>query len=220
MVSQEVAALGDRQCRVEPRLLSLVAKRTLDVVLSAALLVLFCPVLCAVALAVRLSSEGPVFYRWRVVGQGGRPFTGYKFRTMVADADALKFRLQTMNEMSGPVFKIRRDPRVTPVGRCLRRFSLDELPQLWSVLKGDMSLVGPRPPLQSEYLRFTDWQRQKLLVKPGITCLWQIRGRNQISDFDEWVRLDLEYIERWSLWLDLKILLLTVPAVFLTRGAS
>jgi lipopolysaccharide/colanic/teichoic acid biosynthesis glycosyltransferase len=118
------------------------------------------------------------------------------------------------------VFKIRGDPRVTPIGRFLRRSSLDELPQLWSVLKGDMSLVGPRPPLQSEYPHFTAWQRQKLLVKPGITCLWQVRGRSRISDFDEWVRLDLEYIERWSLWLDLKILLLTVPAVLLARGAS
>jgi exopolysaccharide biosynthesis polyprenyl glycosylphosphotransferase len=213
-------ALGDRTRLVEAPPVALAAKRTLDVVLSAALLVLFSPLLCVVALAVRLSGEGPIFYRWRVVGQGGRPFTGYKFRTMVADADALKLRLQPMNEMSGPVFKIHGDPRVTPVGRYLRRCSLDELPQLWCVLKGDMSLVGPRPPLQSEYAHFTDWQRQKLLVKPGITCLWQVRGRNRISDFDEWVRLDLEYIERWSLWLDLKILLLTVPAVFLTRGAS
>jgi lipopolysaccharide/colanic/teichoic acid biosynthesis glycosyltransferase len=220
LTATDLLALAEGKRCAEPYPAALLVKRALDVALAATLLVLFLPLLCAIGLAVRLSSEGPIFYRWRVVGQGGRPFTGYKFRTMVADADALKARLQGANEMSGPVFKIRSDPRVTPVGRFLRRSSLDELPQLWSVLKGDMSLVGPRPPLQSEFPHFTPWQRQKLLVKPGITCLWQVRGRSQISDFDEWVRLDLEYIERWSLWLDLKILLLTIPAVLLARGAS
>src|SRR5207244_11951927 len=140
----------------------------------------------------------------------GRFFTGYKFRTMVPNAETLQADLAHRNEMRGPVFKMRDDPRVTRVGRILRRYSLDELPQLWSVLKGDMSLVGPRPPLQTEWARFSEWQRRKLSVTPGITCLWQIRGRNTICDFDEWVRLDIEYIEKWSLWLDLQILARTV----------
>jgi lipopolysaccharide/colanic/teichoic acid biosynthesis glycosyltransferase len=189
-------------------------------VIAATLLVALLPVLAAIALVIRVGCGPPAIYRWRVVGQHGRPFTSYKFRTMVRNADALKPMLLSANTMTGPVFKIPDDPRVTPVGRVLRRYSLDELPQLWSVLKGDMSLVGPRPPLQSEYERFTDIQKQKLAVKPGITCLWQISGRNQIQDFDEWVRLDLEYIRCWSFWLDLKILLRTIPAVIRARGAS
>jgi lipopolysaccharide/colanic/teichoic acid biosynthesis glycosyltransferase len=200
--------------------LAQVAKRLLDVVVAAGLLVALLPLLAAIALVIRVGCGPPSIYRWRVVGQHGRPFTSYKFRTMVRNADALKPMLLSANTMTGPVFKIPDDPRVTPVGRVLRRYSLDELPQLWSVLKGDMSLVGPRPPLQSEYERFTDVQKQKLAVKPGITCLWQISGRNQIQDFDEWVRLDLEYIRCWSFWLDLKILLRTIPAVIRARGAS
>ena len=202
------------------RRVQLALKRVLDVVVSGSLLLVVGPLLALLALGVKLTSRGPAFYRWEVVGEGGRPFTGYKLRTMVADADALKSALLAENEMSGPVFKMKRDPRVTRFGRFLRTYSLDELPQLWSVFKGDMSLVGPRPPLRGEYARFTDFQKRKLAVKPGLTCLWQVRGRSAISDLDEWVRLDLEYIERWSLWLDLKILLLTVPAVFFTRGAS
>jgi lipopolysaccharide/colanic/teichoic acid biosynthesis glycosyltransferase len=182
------------------------------------LLVLLSPILLAIAVAVKLTSAGPALYRWQVVGQGGRPFTGYKFRTMVTDADALKAELLARNEMQGPVFKLTDDPRITRVGSFLRRHSLDELPQLWSVFKGDMALVGPRPPLQSEYEQFTAYQKQKLAVKPGLTCLWQIRGRNQIRDFDEWVRLDLEYIDHWSLWLDFKILVLTIPAVLRGTG--
>lgn len=196
------------------------AKRALDVVVSAPLLVLLSPLLAVVALAVKLGDGGPVLYRWRVVGRGGRPFTSYKFRSMVVNADELKPALEAANEMSGPVFKMRDDPRITRVGRFLRRYSLDELPELWSVLVGDMSLVGPRPPLQSEYARFTERQRAKVAVKPGITCLWQISGRNQITDFEEWLRLDLEYIERWSFRLDLLILLRTIPAVLSGRGAS
>ncbi|HLI27346.1 MAG TPA: sugar transferase [Chloroflexota bacterium] len=195
-------------------------KRMLDVSVALALLVGLSPLLAAVALAVLVTSGRPVLYRWRVVGEGGRPFTSYKFRTMVPNADALKPALLSQNTMRGPVFKLPDDPRVTPLGRVLRRWSLDELPQLWSVLTGDMSLVGPRPPLQTEYAQFTAHQRQKVAVKPGITCLWQISGRNTIRDFEEWVRLDLEYIQRWSLWLDLTILLRTVPAVLSRRGAS
>lgn len=193
-------------------------KRALDVTVSAALLLGVSPLLLAIALAIKLTSPGPVLYHWLVVGQGGRPFTGYKFRTMVVNADALKSTLLAENEMQGPVFKMKHDPRITPVGRVLRKFSLDELPQLWSVLVGDMSLVGPRPPLQSEYASFTDFQKQKMAVKPGITCLWQISGRNDIRDFDDWVRLDLEYIAHWSLALDFKILMLTIPAV--VRGTG
>jgi len=153
-----------------------------------------------------------------VVGRGGQPFTGYKFRSMVANADALRGELASRNEMTGPVFKIAADPRITKVGACLRKYSLDELPQLYNVLKGDMSLVGPRPPLVVEYAQFTDYQKQKVAVKPGITCLWQVSGRNQISDFDEWVRLDLEYVERWSLSLDFSILLRTVGTVLSGSG--
>ncbi len=195
------------------------AKRVIDLVTSLVALVLLSPVFLGIALAIKLTSPGPVLYRWRVVGQGGVPFTGYKFRTMVVNADALKAQLMAANEMSGPVFKIKQDPRITPVGRILRKLSLDELPQLWSVLIGDMSLVGPRPPLRTEYVQFEPWQRAKLSVKPGITCLWQISGRNRVSNFDDWVRLDLEYIRRRSLVFDLWILLRTVPAVLLSRGA-
>jgi lipopolysaccharide/colanic/teichoic acid biosynthesis glycosyltransferase len=193
-------------------------KRMIDVVGAGALLIMLSPLFLFLAVVVKLSSPGSIFYRWRVVGQAGKPFLSYKFRSMVSNADELKDKLEASNEMTGPVFKISNDPRITKAGRWMRRYSLDELPQFYSVLKGDMSLVGPRPPLASEYQRFTKFQEQKLQVKPGITCLWQVNGRNQINDFDEWVRLDLEYIRRWSLRLDLKILLRTVAAVFSGSG--
>lgn len=193
-------------------------KRGLDFLVAGVVLVLLSPLLLSIALAIKLTSAGSVLYPWKVVGERGKPFTGYKFRTMVMNADQMKADLLAQNEMQGPVFKIRDDPRITSVGRVLRKYSLDEIPQLWSVLMGDMSLVGPRPPLQSEYAEFTEEQKQKLAVKPGITCLWQISGRNEIRDFDEWLRLDLEYIRHWSLWLDLKILVLTIPAVFKGTG--
>ncbi len=185
-----------------------IVKRLLDVVLAALLLVVLLPLMLLIALLIRLTSGAPVLYEWRVVGQGGRPFIGYKFRTMVVDADRLKNKLWDRNEMSGgPVFKLKDDPRITPIGKILRKYSLDELPQLWSVLKGDMSLVGPRPPLVSEYAQFEEWQKRKLTVKPGMTCLWQVRGKP--NDWNEWLRLDFEYIDHWSLWLDLKILFQT-----------
>ncbi|MGD0568035.1 MAG: sugar transferase [Candidatus Sulfotelmatobacter sp.] len=193
-------------------------KRLIDVVGAATLLLLLSPLFLVLAVIVKLGSPGRVFYRWRVVGRGGRPFLSYKFRSMVANADDLKVKLEAFNEMSGPVFKISDDPRVTPAGKWMRRYSLDELPQLYSVLRGDMSLVGPRPPLVSEYERFTGFQKQKLSVKPGMTGLWQVQGRNRIRDFDDWVRLDLDYIRRWSLWLDTRILLRTVAAVFSGSG--
>lgn len=195
----------------------LAIKRAMDAVGSAVLLLVLSPLFLVLAIAVKLSSPGPVLYRWRVVGQSGRHFVGYKFRSMVANADTLRAQLASHNEMSGPVFKMTEDPRVTRIGSWMRRYSMDELPQLYSVFKGDMSLVGPRPPLVTEYVQFTEFQKQKLLVKPGMTCLWQVSGRNQVRDFDEWVGLDLEYIRNWSLSLDVKILLQTVGEVF---GAS
>ena len=227
-----LAGRGDDPCRFEHMLdlsvvsltatvqdpVSLLLKRVLDVGLSAVLLVVLSPVFAVSALAVRLSSPGPIFYPWRVIGRNNRRFVGYKFRTMVVNADELRPALEARNEMAGPCFKMSDDPRITRVGRVLRKFSIDELPQLWSVLKGDMSLVGPRPPSPSEWDRFEYWQRRKLSVKPGMTCLWQVNGRHRIGDFREWVRLDLEYVDRWSLWLDLKILLRTVPAV--VRGTG
>jgi lipopolysaccharide/colanic/teichoic acid biosynthesis glycosyltransferase len=193
-------------------------KRVFDTAGAAVLLIVLSPLLVTLALLVRLTSCGSVFYRWKVVGEGGQPFASYKFRSMVANADQLKAALLAENEMTGPVFKLTNDPRITPVGAWMRRFSLDELPQLYSVLKGDMSLVGPRPPLLSEYEHFTEYQKQKLSVKPGITCLWQVSGRNNVKDFDEWVRLDLEYIRNWTPWLDLSILLRTVGTVVSGSG--
>ncbi|MGH7505290.1 MAG: sugar transferase [Longimicrobiales bacterium] len=194
-------------------------KRVADVVLALAALVVLLPLFALVALLVKLTSPGPVLYEWRVLGERGRQFVGYKFRTMVADADAMKPLVEGQNEMSGPVFKMRQDPRVTRVGRVLRKYSLDELPQLWSVVVGDMSLVGPRPVYAEEFAAFAPWQRTKLAVTPGITCLWQVNGRSEIRDFDRWVALDLEYIRAWSLGLDVRILAKTLPAVLGGRGA-
>lgn len=193
-------------------------KRVFDVVGSLLLLGFLSPLLLVLSVLVKATSEGPMLYRWRVVGEKGRPFVSYKFRSMVVNADDLKGSLEARNEMTGPVFKITNDPRVTKLGAWMRRYSLDELPQLVSVMLGDMSLVGPRPPLVTEYQRFSDYQRQKLAVKPGITCLWQVNGRNAVENFDDWVRLDLAYIENWSLWLDLKILAKTVWAVVSGSG--
>lgn len=197
---------------------SLACKRSLDIVVSGSLLLLLAPLFLVLGLAVKLTSPGTVFYRWRVVGREGRPFTGYKFRSMCSNADDLKVQLAPLNEMQGPAFKLTNDPRVTKLGSWMRRYSVDELPQLCNVLKGDMSLVGPRPPLLSEFERFNEYQKQKLAVKPGITCLWQVSGRNEVKDFDEWVRLDLEYIRRWSLKLDFWILLKTAREVCAGSG--
>ncbi|MGH7941690.1 MAG: sugar transferase [Limisphaerales bacterium] len=198
------------------------AKMLLDLVGSALLLTFFgLFVFPFIVVAIKLTSRGPIFFRQQRSGQNGRPFMLYKFRTMVTNAEQYKHELEAMNEMRGPVFKLTNDPRVTPVGRFLRKYSLDELPQLWNVLRGDMSLVGPRPLPVDEVKRFSDLaHRRRLSVKPGLTCLWQIGGRNQIFDFKEWVRLDLEYIDNWSLWLDVKILVLTIPAVFRGTGAK
>lgn len=199
--------------------LSLLVKRGLDLAVAGAALACASPLLLVAAAAVKLTSAGPVLFRQERVGLNGRTFTLLKFRSMYRDAEARRSEVAALNEMSGPVFKARHDPRVTPVGRWLRRFSVDELPQLWNVLRGDMSLVGPRPPLPDEVRRYERWQRRRLSMKPGITCLWQVSGRNQIG-FEEWMRLDLAYIDNWSLKLDLEILLRTVPAVVTARGAN
>ncbi len=197
----------------------LLVKRFFDIVFSTLLLLILSPLLLTIAALIKLGDGGPIFYTWKVVGQNKKNFTGYKFRTMVLNADALKEKLLAENEMKGVAFKMKNDPRITRVGRLLRKFSLDELPQLWSVLKGDMSVVGPRPPLETELRRFESWHRRKLSVKPGLTCLWQVSGRSTITDFDEWVKLDLAYIDNWSLWLDFKILMRTIPVVLSGRGA-
>jgi exopolysaccharide biosynthesis polyprenyl glycosylphosphotransferase len=198
-----------------------VGKQLMDSVGSLLALAFGWPIFALIALFIKLTSPGPVFFRQQRSGINGRPFTIYKFRTMVTNAEQLKHELATMNEMSGPVFKLTNDPRVTPIGKILRKFSLDELPQLFNVLRGEMSLVGPRPLPVDEVKRFYDLaHRRRLSVKPGITCLWQISGRNNLSDFKEWVRLDLEYIDNWSLWLDLRILWRTLPAVLAGTGAK
>jgi exopolysaccharide biosynthesis polyprenyl glycosylphosphotransferase len=199
--------------------LPLMAKRMMDVAMSSLLLLLGLPVVGAIATLIKVTSQGNVLFRQTRCGLNGRIFTLYKFRTMVEDAEHRRRDLEHLNEMNGPVFKVRGDPRVTALGRFLRRFSLDELPQLWNVLRGDMSLVGPRPPIPEEVARYQRWQRRRLSMKPGLTCLWQVSGRNQI-DFDQWMQLDLEYIDSWSPMLDVKILLKTIPAVLSGRGAS
>jgi exopolysaccharide biosynthesis polyprenyl glycosylphosphotransferase len=193
-------------------------RRCADVVLASLLLVLLSPVFLVIALLIKLTSHGPVLFRQTRCGLHGRSFVFLKFRSMQLDAEALKSTLAAFNEMDGPAFKMTNDPRVTPMGRFLRRTSLDELPQLWNILKGDMSFVGPRPAVVEEVRQYEPWQRRRLSMKPGLTCLWQVSGRNELT-FDEWMRLDLEYIDNWSLWLDLKIALLTIPAVVRGRGA-
>jgi exopolysaccharide biosynthesis polyprenyl glycosylphosphotransferase len=195
-----------------------IAKRTLDVIVSACLLVLIAPVLLLIALAIAIESPGPILFRQVRSGRDGEPFVFLKFRSMVEDAEERRKEIEAFNEADGPIFKIRNDPRVTRVGRFLRRTSLDELPQLWNVLRGEMSLVGPRPPLPSEVTQYEAWHLQRLLVRPGITGLWQVSGRSNLG-FTEMVELDLQYIQRWSLWLDLRILLRTLLVVFLANGA-
>ena len=198
--------------------MQLVVKRTIDLVLSLLLTLLTLPIQLLAALAIKLTSRGPVFFRQVRCGLNGRTFTLLKFRTMEADAEGRLPEIAHLNEMSGPVFKAARDPRLTFVGRILRRLSIDELPQLWNVVVGDMSLVGPRPPLPEEVARYEPWQRRRLSMAPGLTCLWQVSGRSEV-DFDRWMELDLKYIDTWSPILDLKILMKTVPAVLSGKGA-
>jgi exopolysaccharide biosynthesis polyprenyl glycosylphosphotransferase len=195
-------------------------KRLFDLLVSLFGLIALSPLLLAIGVLVWATSKGPMLFRQERCGLNSRRFELLKFRTMVHDAEARLDEVAHLNEVHGPAFKARRDPRMTWVGRWLRRFSLDELPQLFNVLLGDMSLVGPRPPIPDEVARYERWQRRRLSMKPGITGLWQVSGRAELDDFDHWIRLDLAYIDQWSLWLDLKILAKTVPAVLSTRGAA
>jgi exopolysaccharide biosynthesis polyprenyl glycosylphosphotransferase len=198
--------------------LGLFVKRAFDILVSATLLLLLFPVALATAIAIKLGSPGPVHFKQRRVGRNGRPFDMLKFRSMYVDAEARLESLRALNEASGPVFKIRNDPRITRVGRFIRRTSIDELPQFWNVLRGDMSVVGPRPPIPSEVRQYQRWQRRRLSVRPGITCTWQVSGRSDI-DFEEWMELDLDYIDHWSIWGDIRICAKTIPAVLSARGA-
>jgi len=195
-------------------------KQAIDLTGAIILLLLLSPVFLFAAIAIRLTSPGPVLFRQQRCGLNGKPFTMLKFRSMGSDAEQRKHELAALNEMGGPVFKITNDPRITPIGRLLRKYSIDEFPQLLNVLRGEMSLVGPRPLPVDEVERFDDpAHRRRLSVKPGLTCLWQVSGRNNVTDFTEWVRLDLEYIDNWSLWLDIKILWRTIPVVLAGTGA-
>jgi lipopolysaccharide/colanic/teichoic acid biosynthesis glycosyltransferase len=193
-------------------------KRAIDLLVASLMLLVLSPLLLVIAALIKLTSHGPIVFTQRRAGLGGRPFTIYKFRTMRSDAETLKTTLKEMNEQDGPAFKIRRDPRVTRIGKILRETSLDELPQLWNVIKGDMSLVGPRPLPVDEQHECDLWQQRRLDVTPGLTCIWQVEGRSRVT-FDEWVRMDLKYIRRRRLTHDLAILLKTIPAVFLRKGA-
>ena len=195
----------------------LLLKRGIDVVLAGAALVLLCPFMLLIALLIRLTSPGPVIFRQTRCGLNGRTFVFYKFRSMCQDAEAMRDSLAHMNQRT-TVFKIPNDPRLTPVGRFLRKFSIDEWPQLWNVLKGDMSLVGPRPPLPEEVAQYQRWQRRRLRMRPGLTCLWAVKGRDKL-DFETWMRLDMQYIDSWSLGLDWTIILRTIPHVLSGRGA-
>ncbi len=194
-------------------------KRAFDVVMSVLGLIVCIPVFLVIGIAIKLEDKGPVFYHQPRIGLNGREFTFYKLRSMYTNADAIKSTLMDRNEMDGPVFKIKDDPRVTKVGRFIRRTSLDELPQLWNVLRGDMSFVGPRPLPTAEELACNAYQRQRELVKPGLTCYWQISGRNDVM-FDEWIEMDFQYIREQSVWTDIKVLAMTIPAVLGAKGAS
>jgi exopolysaccharide biosynthesis polyprenyl glycosylphosphotransferase len=203
-----------------PRGMAILAKRLIDIVISLAGIICFAPIFLITTLLIKLTSRGPVCFIQTRMGLNKRPISVYKFRTMVADAEQKQVELEHLNEVGGPVFKIKNDPRVTTIGKFLRKTSIDELPQLFNVLKGDMSLVGPRPLPLRDYRGFEkDWQRRRFSIRPGITCLWQVSGRNTIQ-FDRWMELDMEYIDRWSVWLDLEILIRTIPAVLKGSGAS
>ena len=198
----------------------LIGKRVLDILASFLGIIAISPLLATVAILIKLEDGGPILFKQVRSGLQGRKFPMLKFRSMCIDAEKKKADLMHLNEMQGPVFKIKHDPRITRIGRFIRKTSIDELPQLFNVLAGQMSLVGPRPPLPSEVAQYKPRHRRRPSVRPGITGLWQVSGRNEISDFDEWMALDLKYIDTWSLWLDIKILLKTLPVVLLHKGAS
>jgi exopolysaccharide biosynthesis polyprenyl glycosylphosphotransferase len=194
-------------------------KRLFDLLSSLLALLALSPLMIGVAVAIKLTSRGPILFKQLRVGQHGRPFHMLKFRSMISNAEELKARLMAQNEQTGPVFKMRRDPRITTVGRFIRKFSIDELPQLVNVLRGEMSVVGPRPPVPGEVTKYEAWQRRRLSVRPGLTCVWQVSGRNEIS-FEEWMYLDMQYIDHWSLGHDFQLILKTLPVVLTGRGAS
>lgn len=204
---------------VESKPSQMALKRLFDIVVSAAAVWCLLPLFALVALLIKLTSKGPVLFKQVRIGRNGRPFHMLKFRSMVSNAEALRARLAADNEQSGPVFKMSRDPRITRIGRVLRKFSVDELPQLINVLRGEMSIVGPRPPLPAEVAAYQSWQRRRLSVSPGLTCIWQVSGRNQIP-FEDWMYLDMRYIDHWSFRKDLNLILKTFPVVFTGRGAK
>ncbi len=194
------------------------SKRLLDILIALSTLIFLSPVLLVIASLIKLTSKGPVFYTQTRVGKGGANFEMIKFRSMVVNASKMKRDLIEANEMDGPVFKMKNDPRITGIGRFMRKHSIDELPQIINILKGEMSVVGPRPPLPIEVTEYKDWQKQRLAVTPGLTCIWQVSGRNDLS-FEEWMNMDMEYIENWSILLDIKLILKTFGVVFSGNGA-
>lgn len=196
-----------------------ISKRAIDIIGAGSGLLLLSPVIAIVACAVKFTSKGPIFFSQKRVGKNGQLFDMYKFRSMVVNAEELKEKLANQNEMSGPMFKMKDDPRVTKVGKFIRKTSLDELPQLWNVLKGDMSLVGPRPSLPKEVKQFEKWMFKRLTVKPGLTCYWQVSGRNNI-DFEDWMKLDISYVEDRNLWIDIKLIFKTVLVLFGDKNAA
>jgi exopolysaccharide biosynthesis polyprenyl glycosylphosphotransferase len=211
-----IPLIGVKQVRVSP--LTRFLKRAVDVIFSLSVLILTAPLMALIALVVKMDSPGPVLFRQNRVGQGGRPFTLYKFRSMTIGAEDQKDLLRDLNEADGPIFKMKDDPRVTRVGRWLRRFSLDELSQFYNVLRGDMSIIGPRPPLPEEVAEYQPWHMRRLDIAPGITGMWQVSGRSELP-FDEMALLDIYYVEHWSPALDLKILLRTIPTILFGDGA-
>lgn len=196
-----------------------IIKRLIDIICSFMGLLAFSPLFIIIAIIIKFTSKGPVFFSQKRVGKYGREFDMYKFRSMVVNAEELKEKLAAQNEMSGPMFKMKDDPRVTKVGKFIRKTSLDELPQLWNVLKGDMSLVGPRPSLPKEVAQFEDWMHRRLEVKPGLTCYWQVSGRNNI-DFEDWMKLDIRYVEERNLFVDIKLIFKTIFVLFGDKNAS
>ncbi|WP_370774181.1 sugar transferase [Clostridium sp.] len=194
-------------------------KRLIDIICSFVGILVLSPLFIIIAIIIKFTSKGPVFFSQNRVGRNGKEFDMYKFRSMVVNAEELKEKLAAQNEMSGPMFKMKDDPRVTKVGKFIRKTSLDELPQLWNILKGDMSLVGPRPSLPKEVAQFDEWMYKRLEVKPGLTCYWQVSGRNNI-DFEDWMKLDVKYVEERSLWIDIKLIFKTVGVLFGDKNAA
>jgi exopolysaccharide biosynthesis polyprenyl glycosylphosphotransferase len=197
--------------------ISLKMKEAFDILFSAFVLVITSPIMLIIIILIKCTDKGPVFFKQERVGQNGRRFVCFKFRSMILNAESMVEELQHQNESDGPTFKIENDPRITKIGKFLRKTSLDEFPQFFNVIKGEMSVVGPRPPLLSEVKQYEKYQLRRLSMKPGITCIWQVSGRNSIS-FKEWMQMDLDYIDNWSVWLDMKIILKTITVVFKANG--